>query len=181
MKFSTWLRSKQSEDGPLGDLAGDVARDRGLKSQQFSPEDLLARVRSLPHCNGAIDAIGEAAHAWDPVAYPNAAWVWTADDDEPIGMESRSKPTTRTRPALSPKLRFEVFKRDSFTCRYCGDGPPDIVLQVDHVKPVALGGTSEMSNLVTACAPCNFGKGARGLSENLIARLTTSPDPEVRP
>ena len=37
-------------------------------------------------------------------------------------------------------VRFEVFKRDSFTCQYCGVKAPDAVLQVDHIKPVAAGG-----------------------------------------
>jgi 5-methylcytosine-specific restriction endonuclease McrA len=30
-----------------------------------------------------------------------------------------------TRKALSKKLRFEVFKRDNFTCQYCGRAAPD--------------------------------------------------------
>lgn len=30
---------------------------------------------------------------------------------------------------------------------------------VDHVQPLNLGGTNDESNLVTSCAPCNFGKG----------------------
>lgn len=41
------------------------------------------------------------------------------------------------RKSLSKKTRFEVFKRDSFTCQYCGRSAPEVVLQVDHIKPVA--------------------------------------------
>ena len=29
------------------------------------------------------------------------------------------------REPISKKLRFEVFKRDSFTCQYCGSKAPD--------------------------------------------------------
>lgn len=60
--------------------------------------------------------------------------------------------------AVSKRLRFEIFRRDNFTCRYCGEAAPDVRLTVDHVIPDALGGTDEPSNLVTACADCNSGK-----------------------
>ena len=70
------------------------------------------------------------------------------------------------RKAISKKLRFEVFKRDSFTCQYCGAKAPDVILHVDHIKPVAGGGGNEIMNLVTACVSCNQGKGKRKLSDN---------------
>lgn len=64
------------------------------------------------------------------------------------------------RAPIPKKLRFEVFKRDSFTCQYCGRKSPEFVLHCDHIKPVAEGGATEMLNLVTACNACNLGKGA---------------------
>ncbi len=60
--------------------------------------------------------------------------------------------------ALSKRLRYEVMRRDAFTCRYCGGGAPEVELTVDHVQPTTLGGSDEASNLVTACASCNAGK-----------------------
>ena len=65
---------------------------------------------------------------------------------------------------IGKTLRFEVFKRDRFTCQYCGATPPDAVLEVDHIDPVALGGTNDEGNLVTACFNCNRGKAARSLT-----------------
>lgn len=53
-----------------------------------------------------------------------------------------------------------MFKRDHFTCVYCGRSAPEVVLHVDHVLPVSEGGTNDVGNLVTACADCNLGKGA---------------------
>lgn len=58
-------------------------------------------------------------------------------------------------------LRFEIFKRDGFTCQYCGRQPPEIVLQIDHITPVAEGGDNDPMNLVTACRDCNLGKGKK--------------------
>lgn len=60
--------------------------------------------------------------------------------------------------AISKRLRFEIFRRDNHTCRYCGASAPGVVLVVDHVMPRSLGGKPEPSNLVTACEPCNNGK-----------------------
>lgn len=62
------------------------------------------------------------------------------------------------RDSLSIKLRFEVLKRDHFTCAYCGAHPPNVQLRVDHVWPVAKGGPTTLGNLVTSCFECNAGK-----------------------
>lgn len=69
------------------------------------------------------------------------------------------------RKPISKKLRFEVFKRDSFTCQYCGRHAPDVILECDHIKPVADGGKNTLLNLVTSCMECNRGKGKRKLSD----------------
>lgn len=70
------------------------------------------------------------------------------------------------RKSTGKKVRFEVFKRDKFTCQYCGRKAPDVVLHVDHIAPVASGGGSELLNLTTSCSDCNAGKGARELSDD---------------
>lgn len=70
------------------------------------------------------------------------------------------------RKSLSAKTRFEVFKRDSFKCQYCGRSAPEVVLHVDHIKPVKQDGGNDIFNLITSCADCNSGKGARPLSDN---------------
>lgn len=66
--------------------------------------------------------------------------------------------TILKRKQLSKKVRFEIFKRDSFKCQYCGQSSPDVILEVDHIKPVSDGGTNDMTNLITACFDCNRGK-----------------------
>jgi hypothetical protein len=68
------------------------------------------------------------------------------------------------RKSTGKRLRFEVFKRDHFTCQYCGAQPPDVVLVVDHITPVCQGGDTTLENLVTACEACNQGKAGKPLS-----------------
>ena len=73
------------------------------------------------------------------------------------------------RKAISKKIRFEVFKRDSFVCQYCGNHPPKVVLEVDHINPVSNGGDNSIDNLVTSCFDCN-----RGKSDNLLSSVPKS-------
>jgi len=80
--------------------------------------------------------------------------------------------TSPQRKAISKKTRFDIFKRDGFTCQYCGDHPPRAVLHVDHIVPVAEGGGNETDNLTTSCDSCNLGKGARSL-ESVPASLSS--------
>ena len=72
------------------------------------------------------------------------------------------------RKQISKSVRFEVFKRDSFKCQYCGRSAPDVILEVDHIVPVAEGGDNEMINLVTSCMDCNRGKSDRKLTDTIV-------------
>ena len=69
------------------------------------------------------------------------------------------------RKSVGNRVRFEVFKRDSFTCQYCGVKAPEVILEVDHITPVAEGGSNDLLNLVTSCRDCNSGKSDKKLSD----------------
>lgn len=71
--------------------------------------------------------------------------------------------------AVSKRTRYEVLRRDNHTCRYCGAAAPDAKLTVDHVTPVALGGSDDPSNLVAACRDCNYGKSSSAPDATLVA------------
>lgn len=75
--------------------------------------------------------------------------------------------------AVSKRLRFEIFKRDSNACRYCGAAAPDVKLTIDHVTPTALGGNDAPDNLVTACADCNSGKTSTTPDAPLVAQVAS--------
>lgn len=84
---------------------------------------------------------------------------------------------------LSKKKRFEIFKRDGFTCQYCGAHPPAAVLVLDHIVPFAAGGPCDDDNLVTSCETCNQGKGARSLQqvpESLASRAAEVAEREAQ-
>jgi len=58
------------------------------------------------------------------------------------------------------RLRFEILKRDNFTCQYCGKNPneDDIKLHIDHIIPKSKGGKDIAENLIVSCEECNLGK-----------------------
>lgn len=68
------------------------------------------------------------------------------------------------------KLRFQVFQRDGFSCKYCGRSPltdSSIVLHVDHIHPESKGGEFSIENLITSCFECNLGKSDILLSKRI--------------
>lgn len=74
--------------------------------------------------------------------------------------------------AISKRLRFEVFRRDNHTCRYCGTTAGEAELAVDHVVPRSLGGGDEPSNLVAACVDCNVGKSSSHPDAPLVEQVS---------
>ena len=65
------------------------------------------------------------------------------------------------RSLMTPKLRYQVLRRDGFRCCICGASSRDgVKLHVDHIKPVSKGGKTEIRNLRTLCDRCNLGKGS---------------------
>ena len=57
--------------------------------------------------------------------------------------------------------RRNVFKRDRYTCQYCGVQPGTHELSIDHVVPRGQGGISSWTNCVLACIECNKVKANR--------------------
>ena len=79
----------------------------------------------------------------------------------PAAIETGPNIIRVVRTSLSPMKRLEVFRRDKFTCSYCGKWFPVSQLEVDHITPVIQGGTDEDDNLTTACISCNRSKGGK--------------------
>lgn len=57
--------------------------------------------------------------------------------------------------------RRNIFKRDKYTCQYCGRQPKPEELTIDHVVPRSQGGQSTWTNCVLACMGCNHRKADR--------------------
>jgi 5-methylcytosine-specific restriction endonuclease McrA len=80
----------------------------------------------------------------------------------------------RPRPRVKLNKR-EIFRRDKYTCQYCGNRAENLTL--DHVIPRRLGGSHSWENLVTACASCNHRKGGRTIEQAGLQLLKHPKEP----
>jgi 5-methylcytosine-specific restriction endonuclease McrA len=84
-------------------------------------------------------------------------------------MDHTAKHRAKTR-TLSTARRAEIYQRDQKKCYIC-DTPLTIKqIELDHIIPIVLGGSSDPSNIACSCRPCNRSKGSKvGLKQ--IAKL----------
>ena len=71
------------------------------------------------------------------------------------------------RTLMTKKLREFIKTRDNFTCCSCGNSThtePNLLLEIDHIIPIAKGGCTTEENLQTLCWKCN-----RSKSDKLIS------------
>jgi len=92
------------------------------------------------------------------------------DEDTPEQIDAKIDEfrLSKNSPIRFTKLRFEILKRDNFTCKYCGRSPRNnkgVILHVDHIHPVSKRGEWIKENLITSCRECNLGKSDILLSE----------------
>ena len=65
------------------------------------------------------------------------------------------------RSKMTSELRESILRRDNWTCQKCGNSvynEPNLLLEVDHIIPIARGGKTEPKNLQTLCWKCNRNK-----------------------
>lgn len=76
-----------------------------------------------------------------------------------------------------PFTRRNLYRRDQYTCQYCGARPGSENLSIDHVVPRSQDGPSSWTNCVLACIPCNVRKGNRtpGSARMRLSRRPTRP------
>lgn len=68
------------------------------------------------------------------------------------------------RALMTAKLRTKIKERDNYTCCECGNSihsEPNLLLEIDHIKPISKGGLTQEDNLQTLCWKCNRRKGSK--------------------
>jgi 5-methylcytosine-specific restriction endonuclease McrA len=69
------------------------------------------------------------------------------------------------------RVRKAVRRRDGDQCKNCGANGDGVRLSVHHLRPAVLGGTDDMSNLLTLCSTCH------PIYEQTARTLTLPVDP----
>jgi 5-methylcytosine-specific restriction endonuclease McrA len=77
--------------------------------------------------------------------------------------------------------RANIYKRDQFTCQYCGSRPGSEELTIDHIKPRSKGGKTEWTNCVLACWKCNSKKASKTLAEAGLKLMKKPVKPNWHP
>ena len=89
---------------------------------------------------------------------PDVEYLWSREIEyKPIGGKKSGRSSTIREP-IGLSKRYNVMKRDGFQCVLCGASGKDAQLEIDHITPVAAGGSESMDNLRTLCFKCNRGK-----------------------
>lgn len=65
---------------------------------------------------------------------------------------------------------WQMAEDQNWLCAYC-ESPLFGDFEIDHIVPVAKGGTGDWSNLAITCGPCNRSKGAKTLEEFITCHL----------
>lgn len=84
----------------------------------------------------------------------------------------RMKYQIRWVPYRSPFSREALFRRDNWTCQYCGKKLQGDNITIDHVVPRCLGGRTNWLNCLTSCKGCNMFKGKNTPSEAGMRPIT---------
>lgn len=66
---------------------------------------------------------------------------------------------------LTKAERLMIYDKCNHRCAYCGCDIEYKDMQVDHVKPLYIGGADELSNMLPACRSCNHYKATRGIED----------------
>lgn len=77
--------------------------------------------------------------------------------------------------------RRNVYRRDQYTCQYCGARPNEDALTVDHVIPRSRGGKTNWTNCVVSCARCNRRKSNRTPEESGVRLIRLPQEPTWTP
>ncbi len=149
--------------------AAVLQRPTLVLNRNWQPVGVATVARSL------VKVWNDTARIVDPADYRQYTWIdWSALSPlggAPFIQTSRSclrvpEVVTLTHYDRLPVnavtfSRRNVFKRDRFTCQYCGRQPGNAELTIDHVMPRAQGGVSSWDNCVLACVDCNTRKADR--------------------
>lgn len=95
-------------------------------------------------------------------------WYLIYDPKTKNKPRKRKPKSLKKRNPLTKSIRHEVFKRDGYRCLECGATNKETRLHIDHIIPVAQGGSDELSNLQTLCRDCNLAKSNRAWKGGVV-------------
>ena len=170
-------------------VAAALERPTLILNRNWQPVGIATVAKSL------VKVWNDNACIVDPVDYQQYTWAdWAQLAPEAGELVIRTR-TSRLRvpevivltsydrlPAnVVTFTRRNIFKRDRYTCQYCGQQPASDELTIDHVVPRAQGGVSTWENCVLACIDCNTKKANRTPAQAKMPLRREPVQPAWRP
>ena len=107
-----------------------------------------------------------------------SGFIHSVDREFPVPSVIRlSAMIRRPHRSIRKMTRMEIFKRDQYTCQYCGKITRNLTL--DHVIPRYRDGQHTWENVVSACVPCNRRKAGRTPKEAGMKLIRRPSEPRV--
>lgn len=106
-----------------------------------------------------LDLVGELVAADKATTFTTARSAYAQLTHGHLLLSESIGPSSRPSAKAWARLRARVFETYGEGCTYCGTEVGPFV--VDHIHPVARGGSSHFTNLTPACGPCNASKGSQ--------------------
>ncbi len=170
-------------------VASTLERPTLILNRNWQPVGVTTVARAV------VKIWNETARIVDPADYQTYSWSdWAKfcpTDDELSIQSSQSRFKV---PEVITLLNYDrvprnsvtfsrrnVFKRDRFTCQYCGCQPGSEELTIDHVQPRSFGGETSWENCVLACVDCNSRKAARTPGQAKMKLLKEPVRPKWKP
>ncbi|MBQ2781139.1 MAG: HNH endonuclease [Clostridia bacterium] len=160
---------------------------RKLKSVDFSQSEIIAQTEKIPFalynkhekklynkmllpnpiteitivCRKEYTTPAGRTHTWsdEEYHYKELACFYEQAKKNKEQREIRKGQIEYERGLMTPSLRYEILRRDDFSCQLCGSTAKDgVKLHIDHIIPVSKGGHTTPENLRVLCDRCNLGK-----------------------
>lgn len=106
-----------------------------------------------------------------------AKWVAANPEKEWARQQRRRARKLGLEEHFTPEEWAVVLERYGGACLACGRKPPEVVITVDHVIPLARGGTDTVENLQPLCVSCNSRKWAKVIDYRPQARAESETQP----
>lgn len=124
----------------------------------------LVRSYAQQHYAAQVDIYKTRASTW---AAQNAALRqeiqrdWKRRHPDAVRDDTQKRRAMRREAFVEPVSRRAIYERDNGICGICREPVPYRRFHLDHIIPIAFGGTHEPSNVQVSHGVCNMRKGAR--------------------
>jgi len=163
-RFGSWNKALEKaglKSGNINNYTDEELFENILNIWQYKGKQPVRKDLAFPPSKISQSPYNRRFHSWitaikEFVNYANDKNIEVDKNDCVNGANMKC-------PGRDPslRLRYQVLKRDNFSCCQCGASPakdPSVSLHIDHIIPWSKGGRTTLDNLQTLCSKCNLGK-----------------------